>query len=263
MISARYQDQDARGITSSPQEGALTFQNNYSHDIQSTQQQHTRPPLNPVTVYGPTPSDPGLADRHAFKTFAFRRKALRTDMQIVDVGSQFETPTYFAEVREWKFNTPDVTLHAGTDSTGEIIGVAHFRHSLHIMLGLGNPLNDVSGVVWEKMNRETFFKNKWTFEFTDSSSCNRDVPNAPIRRHFIWQRTNKATDGVKGIAKMSIRNVRLVDQDSGEVVAVFLADNLTSLKKKGELRIFQKFSTDLERIIILGCASISEKMTRD
>lgn len=229
------------------------------------QQQHTTTPLHPITVHEPAPSEAGPANRHALKTFAFRRKALRTNMQIVDVGTQVETPAYFAVVREWKFNTPDVTLHAGTDSTGEIIGVAHFRFSRHIMLGLGNPINDASGVVWEQMQRQTFFKNKWTFEFTDSNGCNRDTPSlgAPVRRHFMWQRTSQATDGVKGVGKMSIRNVRLVDQDSGEVVAVFLADNLTSLKKKGELRIFQKFSPDLEKIIILGCASISEKMTRD
>ena len=190
-------------------------------------------------------------------------------MQIFDVDNQAETPSYFAFVREWKPNTPDVTLHAGTDTTAEILGVAHFRFSRHIMLGVGDPSSHASGVVWEKMQRQTFFKNKWTFEFTDSSvgdAISAVLPpsiSVPVRRHFIWQRTSDAALGVKGVGRMSIRNVRLIDQDTGDVIAVFLADNLTSLKKKGELRVFQKLSVDLERIVILGCASIVEKMHRD
>lgn len=264
-------------MSSPQQEGAVTFQNNYSHDIRSQQLLlHNTPPLSPNAVNSPASSEPRPAkQQQPVKTFVFRRKALRSNMEIFNVENQIETPSYFAFVREWKPNTPDVTLHAGTDVTGEILGVAHFRYSRHIMLGLGDPSSDASGVVWEKMQRQTFFlKNKWTFEFSDpeGNGCNMDLVmpapspsiNAPpIRRHFIWQRTNDAALGVKGVGKISIRNVQLVDQDSGDVVAVFLADNLTSLKKKGELRIFQKLSTDLERIIILGCASIAEKMHRD
>ncbi|KEF54575.1 uncharacterized protein A1O9_09017 [Exophiala aquamarina CBS 119918] len=255
---------DCTAMISSPQEGTVAFQNNYSHDI-SSQQQHTTPALDPNAVSGPASSEDESENHYPVKTFVFRRKALRSNMQIFDVGSQVETPSYFAAVREWKLNTPDVTLHAGTDATADILGVAHFRFSRHIMLGLGNPSRDASSVVWEKMQRQTFFKNKWTFEFTDPNACDMPIPsiNAPARRHFIWQRTNNSTLGVKGVGKLSIRNVRLVDQDSGDVVAVFLADNLTSLKRKGELRIFQKLSTELERIIILGCASIAEKMHRD
>ena len=80
----------------------------------------------------------------------------------------------------------------------------------------------------------------------------------------MWHRTSDAADGVQGIAgKLSLRNYRLTDEATGEVIAVFLANNLGSIKKKGELRIFQHLSSQLEMVVVLSCACISEKLKRD
>lgn len=78
-----------------------------------------------------------------------------------------------------------------------------------------------------------------------------------------WVRTHDAADGVDGWGGwMSLRNYRLVDLHGGAVVAVFLADNLRSLTKKGELRFFESVAKEVEVAVVLSMCVISEKATR-
>ncbi|KAK5058830.1 hypothetical protein LTR84_011094 [Exophiala bonariae] len=266
-MSALGRPREMSNPTASANDDLVAFQTSHSHSLPALGQQHatSSPHAVPVDDEVLEPRS-GNVDRLTLKTFVFSRKGLRTDMQIVDVQNEVDWSSYYAAVKAWKFNTPDVTLHAGIDTTAEIVGVAHFRFSRHMMLGLGDPLNDPSSVVWEELRRQSLLKNRWSFEFDDSIGHN-DIgtprSEGTRRRRLLWQRTTDAADGVEGLSRMSIQNFRLTDQGTGDVVAVFIASNLTSLKKKGELRIFRELSISLERIILLSCASISEKLARD
>ncbi|KIW99351.1 uncharacterized protein Z518_11339 [Rhinocladiella mackenziei CBS 650.93] len=250
---------------------ASTFQNPYLHTIRSGRpdvERHSNPEalLEDDTEWDVKPTLLRQPTQPALKTLVFRRKPLRTDMAIWNASHPVESPAYFAVTTEWKANTPDVRLHGGPDMSGPLLGVAHFRHSRHVKLGLGDPINDPNGVVWEEMKNisKWLTKSKYVFEFTESCNWDVNAADGPRRRHFMWQRTNDPADGVEGIAgKLSLRNYRLTDQDTGQVVAVFLANNLNSVKKKGELRIFEKLGASLEIVVVLTCASISEKMSRD
>ena len=107
-------------------------------------------------------------------------------------------------------------------------------------------------------------KRKYGFEFTEKGEGDLNARQGRRRRQFMWHRTSDAVDGVEGVAeKLSLRNYRLTDEVTGQVIAVFLTSNLTSVKKKGDLRIFRQLSSHLEIVVVLTCASISEKMTRD
>lgn len=264
-MSASCESCGAGTPTLSAHDDLIASRTNHSHASPTLQNQYT--PSSPHVLPDHMVVRPscGKLDRVAWKTYVISRRGLKTDMQIVHVQNELEVSSYYASVKAWKLNTPDVTLHAGADTAAEIVGVAYFRYSWDIMLGLGDPLDDPSSVTWEALHRQALLKNKWTFEFDDSPGRNVATPRlgTPTRRHFIWQRTNDAADGVEGISRMSMRNFRLNDQDTGDVVAVFLASNLTSLRKKGELRIFRELSIGIEKIVLLSCVSISEKMSRD
>ena len=61
---------------------------------------------------------------------------------------------------------------------------------------------------------------------------------------------------------MSCRNYRLIDMEAHETVGVFLADNLRSLTKKGELRLFKSLGKEVEVGVVLVFGTVSEKATR-
>lgn len=61
---------------------------------------------------------------------------------------------------------------------------------------------------------------------------------------------------------MSCRNYRLIDMEAHETMAVFLADNLRSLTKKGELRLFKSLGKEVEIGVVLAFGIVSEKATR-
>lgn len=220
-----------------------------------------------------------MINQPVYKTYTFRRRALHTDLSILDGGDHGnEQPMYYAHSQSCKPKTPDVTLHEGSDKTGRVVGVSHFRYSLSTMqLGIGDPVNDPNGVVWQEMRRPSrlSLKCRYGFEFVDSSPALADggarldvekraaTYGGPVKRRFTWQRTSSTADGIESTAKkLSLRNYRLSDDDTGEVVAVFIAACL-SLTNVGELRIYQRLSTDLDRIVVLSCASICVKLDRD
>jgi hypothetical protein len=62
---------------------------------------------------------------------------------------------------------------------------------------------------------------------------------------------------------LSLKNYRLTDEDTGAVVAVFVASTLGNLRKKGELRLFEMLRPKVEVAVVLTCASIAEKLNRD
>lgn len=250
---------------------ASTFPNPYFDDVLSseTPKENNLSSTEEDAEWGAPPviaRETSIASQAAFKTLAFRRKPMRTDMAIWNVGLPVETQEYFAACSEWKSNAADVTLYSGADATGPILGVAHFRYSRHVKFGIGDPKNNPNTVVWEEMRNVSKWLTKSKFEFQIDESGDGDVNAPPFsqRRHFKWERTVGAADGVKGMAgKLSLRSYRLTDQETAQVMAVFLANNLNTIRKKGELRIFQRLSSSIETAVILTCASLSEKLARD
>ena len=202
------------------------------------------------------------------KTLVFRKKIFSKHMSIWHKTDWHETPQYFASCSTCRPKTPDVTLNAvivGQDALGPVLGVAHFRYSRHVRFGMGDPQNDPNSVTWEDMRNvsKMLGKGKYEWEFVEIPEWN-DIMNdnhPPGPRRFRWQRTVNIADGVAN--KLSLRNYRLTDQDTGAVVAIFLASTLGEVRKRGELRLFEELRPKAEQAVVLTCASISEKLHRD
>ena len=208
-----------------------------------------------------------ILSRPVVKTLVFRRRLFHSDMSIWHNGEGFEVQEYCVACSQWKKNTPDVTLYAGQDYNGPIVGVAHFRSSRNVNIGVGNPLFDPKGVVWEKMRnvcRRWSAKSKYEFEFTEFPTWGQIEAGTdlPRTRSFRWERIDAAA-GIPGTARLSLKNYRLLDQQNGLVAAVFVASTLSNVRKKGELRLFEQLSRIFEVMVVLSCASLSEKLSRD
>lgn len=192
--------------------------------------------------------------------------------------SPSKVPIYFVEMSVTTPNKPDAILRDvrgrtnKQDKAAPVLGVARFRWSRNINMGLGDPEQNANEMVWEDMTNETMVKHsKYRFEFeTREMHCVSDTeggtvpsfPSAAGRRVYCWERTRSSEDGVTGLSKLSCGSYRLVDEQSGEMIAAFSSNGVKSWKKAGKLRIRDTVPKELEPIIVLSIASIVEKLRR-
>jgi len=150
---------------------------------------------------------------------------------------------------------PDVEVHAGDSLESPIVAVARFRWSRHLQLGLGDA-SDPNSMTWEEMRNASAIRHKqYRFEVTDDDGR---------RRGFFWKRTHNEQHGVEGIlSKMSIENHKLVDEETGAVLAVYLENGVKSWKKKGKLQIQRgTWADENQTIVVLGICGLLEKIKR-
>ena len=127
-------------------------------------------------------------------------------------------------------------------------------------MGFGSRCLDdgAADTEWEDMKNTSNWLAHYQYDFTIPSAS-----SSGERGRFRWLRTHKQDDGVKGWGGyLSLRNYKLLDLERDEVIGVFLADNLRSLTKKGELRLFVPLSKEAEVTVVLSMCSISQKATR-
>lgn len=174
----------------------------------------------------------------------------RLDMKICD---EQKNTIYFSETHEWT-SAPDVVLRQGVDKHAPVVAVARFRLSPDLKLGLGDPSTNEKDTVWENMKNISWGlgHSKYRFEMTINNE----------RRSFLWQRTRDPADGVQGIGKMINWNYKVVDEKTGEVLAVYLENFLRSWSKKGKLQMKADLGQDWELMVLLGCLGLCEKASR-
>ena len=178
----------------------------------------------------------------------------RKDLIIKDDGGK---TVYYADVSRWT-RAPDIVLHSGETKGHPIVAVARFRCSRHLRLGLGDPADELA-MVWEEMkNMEKLGHSLYRLEVT-----NNEPGGLEERRTIAFKRTRAKEDGV--INKLSCMNYKLVDEATGEVLAVHLATGLRSWKKRATLHINSGYMTgNAEVLAVLGmCGLIEKKWRRD
>lgn len=160
---------------------------------------------------------------------------------------------YYSDFSEFS-SAPDVTLHQGVDKHAPIVAVARFRWSRDLKLGIGNPYTSEKDMTWENMENISrgIGHSKYRFEMTINNE----------RRCFLWQRTHDPADGVQGVGKIINWNYRLVDEGTGEVLAVYLENFLKSWRKKGKLQLKADLGKDWELMVLLGSLGLCEKASR-
>lgn len=82
------------------------------------------------------------------RVLAFYYANLHTCLSILDNATKL--PIYFAAVSDHPLRVPDITLHAGGDKHGPIVGVVHMTFSRHLTLGVGEPGHPeaTNSVIW-------------------------------------------------------------------------------------------------------------------
>ena len=192
------------------------------------------------------------------KTLSFYRSS-HTNLLIKDDAS--DTDVFFADASNLKPKRPDIILHAGgADKTGPVLGVARFRFSRQLQLGLcdldDGDTSSEQDMEWTEMRNEHVLGHAmYRFEM--------DV-GGDMRRGFEWTRTRSEDDGVESTAaKVRGGSYRLSDEASGEVLAVYLENGLKSWKKKGKLVVrSESVVGNVEVMVVLGLCGLIEKRRR-
>ena len=194
--------------------------------------------------YAMKPSTPHL------KTYGYYYTKRYTNLKVCDEQKNI---IYFSHVHEVG-SSPDVVLHQGPNKHAPVVAVAQFRWSRNLKLGLGNPETSEKDVVWEDMENlsKGIGHSKYRFEMTISHQ----------RRSFLWQRTRDSADGVEGVGRLINWNYKLVDERTGEVLAVYLENFLKGWFKKGKLQLKADLGRDWELMVLLGSLGLCEKACR-
>ncbi|KAE8146727.1 C6 zinc finger domain protein [Aspergillus avenaceus] len=160
-------------------------------------------------------------------------------------------PLYYVDNSSFTPKKPDLTFHAGPDKIGPVVGVCKFLHfSRHVKLGLGDP-QIVNSVEWEDLICQSYMQNKYRWQMT--------VPgiNGMERRSFIWKRTHSVAVEGSSATMFSSRNFKLVDEQTGQIVAVFTSNAFKSMKKSGKLQITPNYGQQFDLMVLLTGLSLS------
>ncbi|KAI9707628.1 MAG: hypothetical protein M1836_000589 [Candelina mexicana] len=216
------------------------------YDLSNVPEAKDLPPTHKeyVLVYASNPLDlkvfsPTLTDPSTFK-------------------DKTSKPLYFVDNSVFTRGTPDVALIDGVDKTGPIIASAKFSaFSKETAIGLGSP-NKPKEVVWEELRRvsKDWSKYAWTMTIPDA--------NHETRKTFIWTRTHndKYLDTDTDATKLCHRHLKLVDEATDEVVALFLSNRLKSWHKMGKFQVWKSWGQEWELMMLLTGLTVIEKARR-
>lgn len=210
-----------------------------------------------------------LQPRKITKSFNVATRPFGLNLSITETTKYPQKPTYFAVSSEFS-RQPDIVLHA-EDKNGSRMAIAHFRFSRHIRMGFGSETLVDEEFVWEEMKNTSTWLGHWRYEFEynippDQGDFSWDVgPNAGrVRKKFVWLRTRDEIDGVKGMVETHVgwRNYKLVEQDSGRVLAVMLMSMFTGCSYKGAINLHEDLSKEMEVMVIMTAICICDKGER-
>ncbi|OJJ41203.1 hypothetical protein ASPWEDRAFT_34701 [Aspergillus wentii DTO 134E9] len=130
------------------------------------------------------------------------------------------------------------------------------KSSSLLKIGLGDP-DDPNAMIWEEMTKQTWDHSNYRWEMTIHPPSGH-----PERRSFLWKRTHSVGVEESMPAKLSQRNFKLVDERTGELLAVYANNGAKSWKKAGKLQINKDFGRDWDTMVLLTGLSLLEKERR-
>ncbi|KAK2756102.1 hypothetical protein FQN54_005509 [Arachnomyces sp. PD_36] len=169
-----------------------------------------------------------------------------------------KSPLYYVDNSTFRIGTPDVTMHVGDEKTGPIKAACKFvSFSSGSKMCLGDPKD--TNAIWEDLTKEnTLDHSKYRWEMT--------IPGHGYggeRKAFLWKRTHSVGVGDSKPGKLSTRNFKLVDEVTGEILAVFANNGPKSYSKLGKFEIFPNdYGEDWETLMLLSGLSLIEKERR-
>lgn len=141
---------------------------------------------------------------------------------------------------------PDLTFHAGPDDTARVAAICKFRNfSGDTDIGLADP-KQVDGMTWVCMSRQSLIKTQYGFRM----DIGDHQPHA-----FIWKSTHSMGSGWSG-------NLKLVDESTQEVVAVFSTSSSLTKRKTGSLDLYVNYGERFQLLVLTTGLAVREKLRR-
>jgi hypothetical protein len=160
---------------------------------------------------------------------------------------------YFVRSSLFRPGIPDVTIFAGSDKNGAVIGVCNYAaFSTSVKVGRGDPANP-NNMEWEEVSKTSHDHSVYKF-----SIWSREEQ----RKLYSWKRTHDPN--IKGTksSKLDRRSWKLEDDATGQVVAVFASTGIKSWKKAGKFRLLATEGKEWEEWVVLTCLGLYEKARR-
>jgi hypothetical protein len=189
-----------------------------------------------------TAPDDTVAAAQPYVTYHFYHTKSHLNLQLTRVDAHGNETHFYVDNSTFTPGKPDVTLRTGQSKDGgDVVGVCRFNFMFgNFIIGLGDPGKEfrhnkaeddslpksTDTVRWERMKRHGYFSKRY-WEFNDPD------PSQPSHSYH-WKRTHDKKLG----ANMSTRNKKLVDVQSGNIVAVFATNSFKSWRKMGKLEVF-------------------------
>jgi hypothetical protein len=196
-----------------------------------------------------TPAD--LDETSALRIFNIYKPAFHRHYEIKSADDQ---PLYYVNISNFKPNKPTVILHAGPGTKSPILAASKFlKLSSDCKLALGDP-DDLTNTQWEDMTRESPLHHRYRFEMTIP-----DVKGSGYgeRRVFVWKRTHSVKVENTRVFALSLRSFKLIEERTGQVVAVFSRER--SFTKCGKLQIRVEYGEAFEKMVLISWLSLYEK----
>jgi hypothetical protein len=169
------------------------------------------------------------------------------------VLSEGKAPSYFVRTSIIRPGVPDVTIFAGSDKNGTVIGVCNYAaFSTTVYVGRGDPAKP-NEVVWEAISKAS--RDHSSYKFSIGSGTEQ-------RKSYVWKRTHDPNIKGTNSSKLDRRSWKLVEDATEQVVAVFGSEGITSVKKAGTFRFFTSEGKEWEEWMLLTCFGLYEKARR-
>ncbi|KAL4801942.1 hypothetical protein BDV18DRAFT_147874 [Aspergillus unguis] len=179
---------------------------------------------------------------------------LRYNYRVSDAEKK---PVYYVYNSHFKPSKPDLTFHAGQDSNTPVVGVCKLLHlSRHMKVGLGNPQRP-GAMVWEDLRCQNVAMTKYRWPMSIRS------PHGGLeRRWFLWKRTHSVSTDGDSPSFFSLRNYKLIDEMTGQVVAIFSSNSFKSVRKSGKLQLSADHGPDFSLMALITLLAIYEETRR-
>jgi hypothetical protein len=179
--------------------------------------------------------------------YTIARGVFRSSYDITSNGQ----PIYHVDNSHWTPGKPDLTFHAGANTTGPIAGVSKYRHfSSDTEIGLGDP-SQPHAIEWFRLNRDSIMSGRYSIRITlgTTTGSNNNNQQQQQSRTFTWKKTRSLSRHSGGL--------KLVDE-SDRVVAVFASEGSLS----GQMDIYVQYGERFQLIVLVSGLALREKLAR-
>lgn len=157
---------------------------------------------------------------------------------------------FFLENSPFDKSQPDLRMHIGPDITGPVIGVSRYkRFSQDCQISLLDSDEDVEKFAsnWENVHlaKKGYLSPSFAFQAQRYGEMAR----------FAWKKTRSM-----GSHATPLGNLKLVDESSDEVLAVFSSESYSLVP--GSVEMCGEFGEEFDRLALLTGVSVREKQRR-